>query len=299
MAPSRIYDLLRNRFYIGEIHWGAISNNEGKHTPLIEKFVFDKVQQILESHNKHACRRRKYEWLLNGYLYCFRHERRYTAEWHKMKGGKNIAYYHCTHPAGCGKYAEQIEMEEKVADKFKDMQFAPEFIEKVIAKARTIFYSRRKEFDRNRQALVNQRTAIEGRKRVMEDKLFDGLITDEEFTVRKVEMVKELENIDEQLGKLEENQEMKIDIAQEILLFTRDIFKAYTKAKPDIKRHYLAFFWKKFEVSDGVIIKSHPTLLFDELQKLEQVYYSKTKEAKAKIANVSNEVIITDIQSAQ
>ena len=165
---------------------------------------------------------------------------------------------------------------------------------KIIEKAKKIFYERRKNYEGKRQALVNRKTAYEGRKKVMEDKLFDGVISDEDFTTRRDEMNVELEAIEQQLADLHQKQELKVDIAQEILLFTRDIYKAYKKASSILKRHYLGFFWQKFEVSDGVIIKSHPTLLFDELMKLEQVVYKTPKTEKREIPSVLSEVIIND-----
>jgi site-specific DNA recombinase len=129
LAHSKVYAILKNRFYIGEIHWGEIDIVEAKHESLIDKGVFDRVQTILESHNKHCCRRRKYEWLLSGFLWCYKHNTRYTAEWHL---GKKIAYYHCT-INGCGKFSEQVKMENAVAEKFKDLEFSPDFIELVIS----------------------------------------------------------------------------------------------------------------------------------------------------------------------
>jgi len=225
---------------------------------------------------------------LNGFLYCYKHEKRYTAEWHL---NKKLAYYHCTNRSGCGKYSEQKQMEEKIADKFKDIEFSKEFTDKIIEKARAIFYERRKNYDKKRQGLVNQKTPLEARRRVMEDKLFDGVISDEEFTERKKELNENIERIDEQLVELRTKQEIKVDIAQEILLFTRDINKAYQKASLPLKRHYLGFFWQKFEISDGLIIKSHPTPLFAELLKLEQVNLKSLRSHKPKGNNVSNEVI--------
>lgn len=295
MSPSRMYDLLRNRFYLGEVHWGPIHNKDGKYSPLIDEGLFNQVQQILDSHNNHACRRRKYSWLLNGFLYCFRHERRCTAEWHKIKGEKKrIAYYHCTHRNGCGKYAEQVELEQKVAEKFQDLEFAPEFVKMVIDKAKAVFYERRKEYDKKRQGLINQRTALDSQRKVAEDKLMKGILSDESFTRINTGVSEELKQIDDRLVLLEQGRGASVDIAQEILGFTRNIYKTYQKASPALKRHYLAFFWKKFEIGDGVIIKSHPTLLFEELLNLEQLYYKTEETHKAKKALVSNEVIITN-----
>ncbi len=82
LSPSRVYDLLRNRIYIGEVHWGKVENKNGKHEPLIDEATFEEVQHVLDTHNRKACRRRKYEWLLSGFVYCANHHKRYVAEWH-------------------------------------------------------------------------------------------------------------------------------------------------------------------------------------------------------------------------
>jgi len=39
-----------------------------------------------------------------------------------------------------------------------------------------------------------------------------------------------------------------------------------------LKRHYLSLLWDRFEVADGLIIKSVPSLLFRELLTLQQVF---------------------------
>ncbi len=292
LAASRLYDLLKNRIYIGEVSWGKGKCAQGKHKSLVDEYTFNKVQEVLASKNNHACRRRKYEWLLNGFLYCYRHNLRYTAEWHL---GKKIAYYHCTNRSGCGKYSEQIMLEEAIAEKFKELEFNPQFIELVIEKAKAIFMERRKDYDRKRQGLVNQRSAYESRRRVVEEKLFEGIITDEDFTRVRGEIKKEIDSIEIQLSELESQQEVKMDIAQEILLLTRDIYKSYSQAPQKLQKSYLGFFWERFEVSDGLIIKSIPSKLFAELLKLKQATLKSENNQIPHKLNVSNEVIIQPI----
>lgn len=82
LSPSRVYDLLRNRFYLGEVRWGKAYTKNGKHRALIDEATFNQVHVVLENNNKKACRRRKYQWLLSGFLYCSNHGKRYVAEWH-------------------------------------------------------------------------------------------------------------------------------------------------------------------------------------------------------------------------
>ncbi len=290
LAQGRFYEILKNRFYVGELHWGDIHLEKGQHEPLIDKETFNRVQSVSGGHSHHACRRRKYSWLLNGFVRCARHGKRFTAEWHL---NKKVAYYHCTNRFGCGKYIRTEKLEKMVAEKFQELEFNPEFIERVISKVKVIFYNRRKEYDAKKQALINQKTAYEAKLKTAENKLFTNVISDDDFTRIRRETKVEINGIEDRLMELESKQNVKVDVAQEILRFTRNIFNTYTGSSPTLKRHYLAFFWERFEVVNGVIIKSVSSLLFNELLRLEQVYV-KTKIIKKTNKILDNsEVIIT------
>lgn len=260
-----------------------------KHKPLVDEYTFNTVQRIMDSKNHHSCRKRKYEWLLNGFLRCYKHSCRYTAEWHLKK---KIAYYHCANKSGCGKYSEQTKLEEMVANKFKTLEFNKEFVDKVIEKAKNIFYERRKVYDGKKQSLINQRTAFEGKRKVAEDELLEKTITRDTFTRMNDELTKELESIDSRLIDLEKDRNVNVDVAKEIISLTDNIYNTYEKASPRLKKQYLGFFWDRFEVCDGLIIKSVPSILFEQLLKLEQAYQ---KTENAIISNISNEVINSQI----
>ncbi len=277
--PQRVYDLLRNRVFVGEVKWGEGYCKKGKHELFIPESLFNRVQAVLSSHNGNRCKRRKYEWLLAGYLRCPLHNCKYTAEWHLQK---KLAYYHCTNRTGCGKYYEQVEMENDIADKFKDLEFSQDFINTIVEKVKARFLKARADYDNNRQSLVNQRTAWEAKRTVNEDKLLKEVLTDEEFTRNKNTINEELNRINTQFSELEDERCENVDIAQEVLLFTHDIYKAYKKGSFLLKRHYLSFFWDRFEVQDGVIKKSVPSPLFQELLALQQVGHKKAKTEKTR-----------------
>ncbi len=293
VQSNSMYALLRNRIYLGEIHWGGIDVKEGKHKPLIDEYTFNHVQSVMAEKNHHASRRRKYKWLLAGLVTCPRHSKRFCAEWHL---NKKIAYYHCTYPKGCGKYIEQTALEEMVADKFRDLQFSEEFINLVIEKAKRIFMERRQKYDSRRQAFVNRRTALEARRRIAEEKLFTDTISDEDFTRIRKELQVDLSEIDDELLRLEDQRELSVDVAQEILLFTKDIYKTYKKASFDLKRHFLIFFWDHFEVVNGLIIKSVSAPIFDALLNLEAAFYRNPKESNPEEPNQTNGFILSTIR---
>lgn len=296
VQSNSIYRMLHNRFYLGEVHWRDVHVKVGKHPALVDEATFNAVQAVLEQKNRRVCRRRKYDWLLAGLVVCPQHDRRYTAEWHLKK---QIAYYHCSNRHGCGRYVEMTELENAVAEKFRDLEFSDEFINLVIEKAQRIFHERRKRYDARRQGTINRRTSVELRRKAAEDKLFTGVISDEDFTRIRAEIHDEFVQLESSLAELENERELSVDVAQEILLFTRDIFNAYKKASQKLKRQYLTFFWDHFEVVNGVILKSVPAPLFDALMKLEAAIYKQPLEPKPQEIAENNTVILTPILSAQ
>ncbi|MFA6386759.1 MAG: recombinase family protein [Candidatus Paceibacterota bacterium] len=272
LSYSRLYDVLRNPFYIGEVNWGKVRLKEGKHEHLIEKDLFYSVQRLLTMKNGHLCRRRKYQWLLSGFLRCHTHQCRYTAEYHL---NKKIGYYHCTNRNGCGKYVEVNKLESMIEDKFKEIEFSQKFIDLVIEKVKSVFYERRKLYEDKRKSLINQKTVFELKRKSAEDKLLANVITDDDFRRIKEDINEELENLNKRTIELEKERRINMDVAQEVLNLSRNIYDTYSKAPHNLKRHLLAFFWEKFEIKDEVIIKSYPSLLFAELLKLEQAFYKK------------------------
>lgn len=277
---SKMYEVLSNPIYAGEVHWGDAHLKEGKHQPLIDRSLFETVQKILKSHNNHACRRRKFKWLLGGFLWCYQHECRYTAEWH-IKKNMRIAYYHCT-KSGCGKFTEQTKLEGMVADKFRDIEFSDDFIDLVIDKVQNIFYDRRKSYEHKRQGLVNQKTAFEAKLKMAENKMLSETISDRDFIRIRDEIKSELTEIDNRIIGLQRSKDIDVDMAREILLLTKDVHKTYVEANPELKRLLLDFFWDKFEVADGLIIKSHLSTLFNELITYEKVFLKGENSKKHK-----------------
>jgi len=291
ISYSRFYALLRNRFYLGEIHWNDRVIKNARHTPLIDESTFNAVQNILDSQNHHASRQRKHEFLLRGFLRCPRHNKRITAEWHL---NKKLAYYHCPNRTGCGKYAESTKLEGVIAEKFKELEFNPDFINRIIEEAKRIFYDRKKHYHSKRQGLVNKQTALRKELETAEGKLMKQILDDESFVRIRDKVRVELKNLDERLYELEDQHDVDVDVTKEILSFTQDIYKTYQKAPFHTKRCILGFFWESFELDDGVIIKSTPTLLFRELLTAEQLFVRSQQPQKVQGIKQKSPFIITN-----
>jgi hypothetical protein len=194
---------------------------------------------------------------------------------------KGVAYYHCQNRTGCGKYCEKVYLETEVAKQFLKLHFSDEFISIVIEKTRTSYMKSRDVYEGRRQGLVNRKTAFELRLKSAEEKLIDGVLENDDFSRIRRELKADIEKIEEELIRLKSEREVDIDVVQEVLLLTRDIYSAYTRASDELKRQYLAFFWERFEVANKVILKAVPSPLFEQLLIAEQAFVDSTNSEKA------------------
>jgi len=170
-----------------------------------------------------------------------------------------------------------------VANKFKAIQFEQEFIDKVIARVKQIYDQRKKFSNKEKQVLVNRQTAIEARRDKAEEKLFAGVISDEDFTRLRSKFRQELDEIQFELDKLESQKEINLDKVQQLAL-TRNVYETYVKAPPELQKLYLGFFWERFEVRGDNLVKAAPNRLIMALQweKRKYIKFAQTQKSLPK-----------------
>ena len=280
VADSIIYRFLQNPFYVGEMTWGDIHLPQGKHEPLIDRSTFDRVQAVLAAHNQYATRDRKYTFLLRGLVICAEHRtNHYTAELHDKPSGLKFGYYHCSNGSGCaGGCVPTDTLEDRVAELFRNLKFGKVFIDRIIAKAQGKFNAQREGYDAKIKSLTRHRIGILAKRAIAEDKLFKGTLTDEDFTRIRGEIANEIQGLDAEIKRLESQRDIRVDITQEILLFTKDIFHAYLKAKPIVKRHYHGIFFDKIYVYKGEVQEVKYSKLFESLVNLNYIIHEKPKQ---------------------
>jgi hypothetical protein len=90
VTRSTIADMLRNRFYIGEVKYKG-EWYPGRHDTFIDKDLFDKVQRVLDSHSGAGVRQRKLQHYLKGVFWCKRCDSRMI--YAEAKG--QYEYFYC------------------------------------------------------------------------------------------------------------------------------------------------------------------------------------------------------------
>lgn len=270
MSHSTTVKMLKNPFYAGMMRWGD-QTRLGRHEPMITMEQHRQIERIMDSHNLHACRRRKHSFLLRGFVICNRCGHRYTAEVH---AAKNKAYYRCT---ALGKHSnrnqniEASRLEHDVEKLFETVQFTEKFTEQIISRLRGVYLAQRDSTNAQKQVLCNQKKAVEAKRDTAEEKLLDGIISDEDFVRLRAKFSDQLAGIQNRIDELDYQKETDIDTVHKILKFSRNISKTYREASYEMKRKYLALFWREIYVQDRRIVKAVPTELIHSLQREKKV----------------------------
>lgn len=224
--------------------WGG-QEQQGKHQSMITLEEHKRITSIMASHNQHACRRRKYNYLLRGFVFCGICGRRYTAGKHK---NKTIEYYHCGAPSknhsNEGQNIEVGKLEQMISDKFKDIQFTPSFVSLVIKKIKRFYDGKVAHVNKDKRGLLNKKMGIEKNVEIAEGKLISGTLNDSGFVRINTRFEAEIKAIDKQIQELEKKRRVDIDTIRTVLLFTKSVYKVYKKSSPRVKRLYLSLFWE-------------------------------------------------------
>jgi len=282
IGHSVIDNILRNPFYYGLIRWNGKSKI-GKHEPIIKKELFDTCQYVLAKHRSFLIRKRKHDFLLRGFIFCENCGQRYTAEWHydarklKNRGGK-IAYYHCQKRDrnGCpAPYIEVKNLEQQIENEFRHMQFSLKFIDLVVIKTKEAIGEGRRFLNSQRMQLVNRKTSLETKRNKLEDSLLDETVEADAYKRLHAKIQDKIYKINGRIEELEEKANIDTNLIEEVLSFTRNIYKTYKQAPNFLKRHYLRFFFEKLYVKNCKVTKIEPTPIFAILRENQEVIISK------------------------
>ena len=69
LSRSKVAEMLHNKVYIGIVEHNSVEY-QGSHEALVARHVFDKVQEVFGSHDRHKVRQSKHPHFLRGVLFC-------------------------------------------------------------------------------------------------------------------------------------------------------------------------------------------------------------------------------------
>lgn len=262
LCRNVLYAMLKNVFYTGYFKFkGQIF--KGNHQALTTLEVYESCKRIMDIHNRHVCRRRKYKWLLNGLAFCKIHDSRLCGDWVSRKGR---AYYHGNANKGCKRYLSLDTVEKNVAKHLQKIQFSEKLTNRVIEKTKELLKQSREIKQQEIENIRNAIKQLEVKRNTLEDNLLDGTIDKEAFKRKHVELDMQIQNCDNEIATLENQGGLNIDVVVEIVSLMKNIRQEYEKASFEAKRHYLSMFFEKLWFDEaGNVVKSDYTPLFQHL----------------------------------
>jgi len=109
--------------------------------------------------------------------------------------------------------------------------------------------------------------AIEQKQDKITNLLIDNVIDRDTFKRQDTHLKEQIAQIENQISELEAQRQLDVDIIDEVLALSRDIYKTYMEAPKFLKRHYIRFFFERLYVQDKKIAKVIETPIFSTLRK--------------------------------
>jgi site-specific DNA recombinase len=296
-ALSKVFNLLSNHFMHGEMRWKTLVN-KGNHIPAISKELFEQCQRVMQFNNKYACRRRKHDFLLRGFMFCETCGCRLTAGIVKKK---NKSYYHCTKrtETQCDeKYVEVTSLEKQVQKHFDEIKFSPVLVEKIVARVQNLYQKQRDSIASEKKALNTIKSNLEVKRAVAEEKLINQVISDSAFARIDNKLTVQLENIADEEYLIDRKRNLKINVIREVLKLTNDIGGTYKSASPMLKRLYLGLFWTDFKVSNKKIVNAQKAPILVALEAMGSVSFGESIKSPFQTFDIDSKVPPVQIASS-
>lgn len=248
LHKSAIYKMLKNPIYYGDFKW----NNKiykGKHTAIISKELFDKVQKTFFSKYNKSQKIQKHNFAFTGLLTCAKCGCAITAEIQKNK----YVYYHCTSYKGkCGnKFIREESLTEKLGELVKKIRIEPKIID-WLKEALLMSHKDEQEYHSSQiKSLQKQYNKLQLRlDRIYIDKI-DEVVTTEFYQEKTNEWKDEQSNILINIDKHKEANTNYFEQGIRILELAQKAYSAYLEQDNTGKRKLLNILLSNCTLNDG------------------------------------------------
>ncbi len=208
LSKTSLEQILKNPFYYGVIRWkGEIRSAE--HAPIINKTLFDGVQEKLSGKAPFNPQPQKLDFLYRGLLFCGECGCSITAERHtkKQKNGNvhRYIYYRCTKTKGnCNQaYISEPKLELEIAKIFKDFVLSQERANAIQEKLKELFREDISYQERQEKSLKTRLVKLKNEKKSLFRKMVADEIKDQEAYLEvKNDIQSEIIGIQEKLTNI-------------------------------------------------------------------------------------------------
>ncbi|APZ35630.1 resolvase [Microbacterium aurum] len=262
IAVSKVQRLLRDRYYLGEIEYKG-ETYDGRHEPLIDPELFEKVQTLLDARNKSGERRIKNDHYLKGTIWCgrCRLEDRVIKRMIIMRAtgrnGGEYAYFFCrgVQDHVCdAPYSNMERVERAIEAHYKTIRLSTEFIAAVRENLESAVADKVKAQQLLRKQLENQLRQLAVKEENLLDLAADGELPTARIKVKLHEIGRDRAKLAAQLDAVELDLSGGLAYINAHLELLADPQELYRRASDEMRRQLnQAFFNRIYVVNDEVV----------------------------------------------
>lgn len=248
LNKSGIYKLFGNPFYYGLLERGGMVS-KGAHEPMITEEEFWQVQRLLGRHGRP--RPKKHQFAFTGLIKCAECGCSITAEEKYNYYGSHYIYYHCTKRKGqCNQRSIEVKkLERQVLEILEKISLPPSFIEWAFKYLDKLDEEENKVKENASESIEKALKDVEKNIDNLTTMRIKDFITDEEYTTKRTELLKEKESLKLKLQK-EDQPRGWLELSKDCFLFANRAKFWFSQGNSEEKRLILNSMGSNFSLKD-------------------------------------------------
>jgi len=249
-SNGHISKILDNTFYYG------IMLIKGKYYPhkyekIIDKNLFDMVQEIRNGFNKKRRKILALPAIYRGRLFCATCGCAVSPEMHK-----GHFYYQCTESKGKhgAKMLSEVTINTQITQLFDKIQLPQKTINDLLIKLKNLNQNKSDFRAENSRRLYQEREMYSNRKEALLNTLLDQRITGDEFDKYKVEYDRKITDIDVQLQSLDQAEDKYYSTIEQVIKLTSRAKEIFESSEAENKRRLVGIVLSNLKVDGKNIV---------------------------------------------
>jgi site-specific DNA recombinase len=267
LTQSQVHALLSNRYYLGEVKYHG-KWYPGRHQPIIDPELFDKVQAVLAAHRIAGERDRKHTHYLKGSIFCGACGRRLTYSRNHGHGG-TYEYFICSanQRHECPQRAQRADaVEAAIENHYHTITLHPDDCERMRRMVQTELSKMAKTSDEEIARCENLLADLKTQERKLMEKDYRDEISTELFSEESARIKRQRKDSEAIIARLNVEHDQIQDALDLVLgIFSRDLHDLYLRATPTQRRFLNQAIFAGLWVAHEDIERSEMTQPFAEI----------------------------------
>jgi site-specific DNA recombinase len=276
----------------------------GRHEPIVDQTLFDKVQDVLNARSQRGQRDRVHQHYLKGTLFCDRCHRDgrtarliYTEV--SGRGGKKYAYFVCRgrQDGLCDLPHLRAELvEEAIVDHYATLQLPADFIKEVDSRLEDSLTDTQATTHELHASLTRRLAELDAKESRLIDLATDDAMPRAKIRAKLNDLKLEKARIEAGLTNTGEELAIGANVLRNALHLVGDPEALYHDSTNVVRRHLNQTFYERFYLNDLEVVEDDRTPLFAELEEARQAWTQREARINRSVQAEKNGIISNKAQ---